>query len=74
MHAPGMTLLKTRMLNKNNLNYFDVSMGFNKKLNLSFNYSDSIDTSYNPGNPVVNTELLLNGQLKIDLIISMISY
>ena len=23
---------------------------------------DSIDTSYNPGNPVVNTELLLNGQ------------
>ena len=36
MHAPGMTLLKTRILNKNNLKYFDVSMGFNKKLNLTF--------------------------------------
>ena len=36
MHTPKMTLLKTRILNKNNLNYFDVSMGFNKKLNLTF--------------------------------------
>ena len=42
--------------------YWVNNIHFNKKLNLSFNYSDSIDTSYNPGNPVVNTELLLNGQ------------
>ena len=38
------------------------NINFNKKLNLAFNYSDSIDTSYNTSNPVVDTELLLNGQ------------
>ena len=38
------------------------NLHFNKKLNQSFNFSDSIDTTYNTGNPVVDTELLLNGQ------------
>ena len=38
------------------------NLHFNKKLNQSFNFSDSIDTTYNTGNPVVDTELLLNGK------------
>ena len=38
------------------------NLHFNKKLNQNFNYSDSIDTTYNTGNPVVDTELLINGQ------------
>ena len=38
------------------------NLHFNKKLNLNFNYSDSIDTSYGQDNPMLNAEILLNGQ------------
>ena len=37
MHETWNDLLKIRILNKNNLKYFDMSQGFNKKLNFTFN-------------------------------------
>ena len=36
------------------------NLQFNKKLNLHFNFSDSVDTTYNPGNPIESTQLFLN--------------
>jgi len=37
------------------------NLHFNKKLNLHFNFSDSIDTTYNPSNPILTAKLFLNG-------------
>lgn len=37
-------------------------LDFNAKLNLPFNFSNVIDASYNSSNPVLEAELLLNGQ------------
>ncbi len=37
------------------------NLKFNKNLNLHFNYSDSIDTTYNPKNPIDSSQLFLNG-------------
>ena len=36
------------------------NLHFNKKLNLHFNFSDSVDTTYNPSNPVESSQLFLN--------------
>ena len=38
------------------------SLNFNKKLNQHYNFSNTVDTSYNSNNPVKEAQLLINGQ------------
>ena len=42
------------------------SLDFNKKLNLPFNYSDRVDTSYGSDNPVKDAIIHINGQERFD--------